>query len=92
MRIGLLRTMVAGLLLLSPTVLAQPDRLNEDLNGVNGGITSDQTWAQFGAMSPADTPVSLAPVNPVPEPVSGTLFSVLGGMALLQLVVMRRRY
>jgi hypothetical protein len=72
----------------------QPNSLNEDLNGVSGGINSGQTWAQLGAASLAYTPTSIAPVNPasVPEPVSGTLFSVLGGMALLQLVVLRRRY
>lgn len=72
----------------------QPNSLNEDLNGVSGGINSGQAWAQLGAASDAYTPTSISPVNPtsVPEPVSGTLFSVLGGMTLLQLVVMRRRY
>jgi hypothetical protein len=67
----------------------QPNSLNADLNGVNGGTSSSQTWAQLGANSLTYNPDG---TSPVPEPVSGTLCSVLGGMALLQLVVMRRRY
>ena len=67
----------------------QANTLNADLNGVTGGVSSSQTWAQLGANSLSYTPAGTAPV---PEPVSGTLFSVLGGMTLLQLVVMRRRY
>ena len=67
----------------------QPNSLNEDLNGVNGGINSGQTWAQLGATSLGYTPDG---TSPVPEPLSVTSFSILGGMALLQLVVLRRRY
>jgi hypothetical protein len=82
---------VMGLMAATAT---QPNSLNEDLNGVDGGINSGRTWAQIGGTSLAYTPTSMAPVNltSVPEPVAGTLFSVLGGMALLQLVIMRRRY
>jgi hypothetical protein len=82
---------VMGLMAATAT---QPNSLNEDLNGVDGGINSGLTWAQIGGTSLAYTPTSMAPVNltSVPEPIAGTLFSVLGGMALLQLVIMRRRY
>jgi hypothetical protein len=82
---------VMGLMAATAT---QPNSLNEDLNGVNGGINSGLTWAQIGGTSLAYTPTSVGPVNPVsvPEPLGGTLCSVLGGMALLQLVILRRRY
>jgi hypothetical protein len=70
----------------------QPNSLNEDLNGVSGGINSGQTWDQLGAASLAYTPTSIAPVNPTSVPEPGTLVCLVGGMALLQLVVLRRRH
>lgn len=71
----------------------QPNSLNEDLNGVNGGINSSQTWAQLGATSLIYSPASTGPVNvaPVPEPSSDTLCALACGAALCQLVILRRR-
>lgn len=69
----------------------QANSLNADLNGANGGVSSSQTWAQLGAASLDYTPTSIAPVNPTSVPEPGTLVCLVGGMALLQLVVLRRR-
>ena len=70
----------------------QPNSLNGDINGVDGGTGSGQTWTQLGAASLAYTPVSIVPFNPisVPEPSQQTLFCLAGGAALLQWVVRRR--
>jgi len=59
----------------------QDNSLNEDLNGVNGGINSVLTWQQLGGTTQTYTPTS---TTPVPEPsvlalmvVAGTLGSLL---------------
>lgn len=43
----------------------QGNSLNQDLNGVNGGVNSSSTWASLGALSDPTSPVSAVPeVNP----------------------------
>lgn len=54
----------------------QPNSLNEDLNGVNGGINSSLTWSQLGGLSLSYAPGGL---EPVPEPSAGAFF----GLALI---------
>ena len=44
----------------------QPNALNQDLGGPNGGTSSTQTWAQLGAISNSLT--SSGGFLPVPEP------------------------
>ena len=56
----------------------QDNSLNEDLNGIIGGINSLSTWAELGAESQTYSPSSTAPV---PEP-SPFAFCILGGFAL----------
>jgi large repetitive protein len=51
----------------------QPNSLNEDLNGVNGGINSSLTWSQLGGITLSYSPDGVAPI---PEPSAGT-FAVL---------------
>jgi hypothetical protein len=79
---------VTGLVAATAT---QPNSLNKELNGVNGGINSGRTRAQIGSASLAYTSTSIAPVNPTSVPEPGTLVCLVGGMALLQLVILRRR-
>jgi len=57
----------------------QPNALNQDLGGPDGGVRSDQTWAQLGAVS--------VPMTPTPEP--GGL--ALLGVALVAVMRARRR-
>jgi hypothetical protein len=39
----------------------QGNSLNQDLNGVNGGVNSAQTWAQLGALSDPTIPIAAVP-------------------------------
>jgi hypothetical protein len=56
----------------------QPNSLNGDINGIDGGINSSQSWSQLGALSRTYTPVS---IEPVPEP--PVRLCCLCGLALL---------
>jgi hypothetical protein len=59
----------------------QANSLNQDLNGVNGGINSSATWASLGGFTLPYTPSgNLA--SPVPEPRS-TALAFFGGIFLL---------
>jgi len=51
----------------------QDNSLNEDLNGVAGGINSSTTWQALGGFS---QPYSFSSTTPVPEPASGPLVPV----------------
>jgi hypothetical protein len=62
----------------------QDNSLNEDLNGVTGGINSSLTWSQLGGTSETYTPDGVAPV---PEP----SVALLTGGAFGLLCVFRRR-
>lgn len=64
----------------------QPNSLNEDLNGVSGGINSSLTWSQLGGISLSYSPDGIAPV---PEPSINSLFSFTGGVTVFHFV--RRR-
>ena len=67
----------------------QPNSLNQDLNGVNGGINSSLTWSQLGAASLTYTPTGIAPV---PEPSTLAIAGVAGvTLALPHFVRTRRR-
>ncbi len=57
----------------------QPNALNQDLGGPNGGTSSTQTWAALGAISNSLT--AAGGFLPVPEPDSAALVS-LGLLAL----------
>ena len=56
----------------------QPNSLNQDLGGPDGGTDSDDTWEVLGALSDVLTPVG---GFLVPEPGTGALLS-LGLLAL----------
>jgi hypothetical protein len=62
----------------------QDNSLNQDLNGVSGGVNSSTTWQQLGAMT---QPVSAN--GAVPEPSTYVLLLV-GGMPLLLWLRQRR--
>jgi hypothetical protein len=64
----------------------QANSLNQDLNGVNGGVNSSSTWQQLGAQSQAYAPNGIAPI---PEPATLSLFGLAGSVALF---VARRRH
>lgn len=65
----------------------QDNSLNEDLNGVNGGVNSSQTWQQLGATSQIYSPTSIAPV---PEPSMPAILAVAGSLALLLMIRKKR--
>ncbi|MES2474617.1 MAG: PEP-CTERM sorting domain-containing protein [Verrucomicrobiota bacterium] len=60
----------------------QPNTFNQDLGGVNGGLSETRTWTEIGGFSPTISAGSQL----VPE-VSSSLLVLLGGMA----TVLRRR-
>lgn len=60
----------------------QANSLNQDLNGIVGGINSTSTWEQLGGMTPSYTSTG----NLVPEPSIPTLTCLVG-----LLVSLRRR-
>lgn len=64
----------------------QLNSLNADICGVNGGINSCQSWTQLGATN--TMPIHLCPV---PEPAPDFLFALAGGVALLRLIMPKRR-
>jgi hypothetical protein len=66
----------------------QPNSLNEDINGVDGGIGSNRNWAQLGALSQTYTPTG---IQPVPEPSAGTFFGLAGIVFMIQLLKSNRR-
>jgi hypothetical protein len=54
----------------------QPNALNQDLGGPNGGTTSSQSWSSLGALSTPFSPIM------VPEPRSAELLLMgLAGLA-----------
>lgn len=65
----------------------QLNKFNGDICGVNGGINSCHTWTQLGATN--TVPANLCPV---PEPASGLLFALAGGVAFLRLLMLKRRH
>lgn len=65
----------------------QPNSLNEDLNGVSGGINSSLTWSQLGGISELYSPAGVAPI---PEPSVKTLYSFAGGVTLFHFIRRRR--
>ena len=62
----------------------QPNALNNDLGGPDGGTNSVETWEDLGAMSTTFAPADLLPT---PEPDTGTLF----GLGLIGLAAAKRR-
>jgi hypothetical protein len=62
----------------------QANSLNQDLNGVNGGVNSSATWSSLGAMS---SPVTSSGFVPVPEPATHALF----GLGLASVIIFGRR-
>ena len=62
----------------------QANSLNQDLNGVSGGVNSSLTWAQLGVQSNVMTPTGIAVV---PE-----VNSVLGIVGLLVAVTAHQRF
>lgn len=68
-------TLVAG-------TSTQPNALNQDLGGPDGGTDSSQSWADLGAVSDVTTPLAA-----VPEPNTGTLLS----LGLVAVAALKRR-
>jgi hypothetical protein len=62
----------------------QPNALNQDLGGPDGGTRSTQTWSDLGAMSTTFAPADLFPA---PEPDS----AALSGLGLVGLAAASRR-
>jgi hypothetical protein len=58
----------------------QDNSLNQDLNGVNGGVNATNTWQQLGALT---TPQSANGMTVVPEPSTYALLLLGGGLLLL---------
>jgi hypothetical protein len=65
----------------------QANSLNEDLNGVNGGVNSSLSWVQLGAISRAYAPDGIVPV---PEPSATTMCSAAGLLILFRVTRHRR--
>jgi hypothetical protein len=59
----------------------QPNNLNGDINGANGGINSSLPWSQLGGLSQTYTPTS---TKPVPEPSELLLLGLSGGALLFR--------
>jgi len=59
----------------------QPNALNQDLGGPDGGTTSTETWENLGAMTTPFSP------SMIPEPDTGALF----GLGLIGLAAAKRR-
>ncbi len=55
----------------------QPNSLNQDLNGITGGINSTSTWGELGGLTPSYTMTG----TPVPEPSIPLLAGVAGVLA-----------
>jgi hypothetical protein len=70
---------LANTMQLVAATATQANSLNEDLNGVNGGINSVSSWQQLGAVSQPYQPDGVAPV---PEPTVRALSVVAGSLAL----------
>jgi hypothetical protein len=66
----------------------QANSLNEDLNGVNGGINSSSSWQQLGAVSQLYLPNGIAPV---PEPSTLAIAGAGGGLMSFHCFRARRR-
>ncbi|MDD5139215.1 MAG: PEP-CTERM sorting domain-containing protein [Verrucomicrobiales bacterium] len=66
----------------------QANSLNQDLNGVNGGINSSLSWQQLGATSQTYLPTG---ITPVPEPSALALLGVAGSLSLLVFARQKRR-
>jgi hypothetical protein len=58
----------------------QDNSLNQDLNGVAGGINSASTWEELGGLS---QPYSFSSTSPIPEPPSGPLALVGATLAMI---------
>jgi hypothetical protein len=61
----------------------QPNSLNQDINGINGGINASTTWQSLGAFTQT---YALTSITPVPEPGIGKLSSAWLGFGLLALI------
>lgn len=55
----------------------QPNNLNQDINGLNGGVSSPLSWASLGVLS-LEIPVHGATPLPIPEPSSLVLLAIAG--------------
>jgi hypothetical protein len=62
----------------------QPNALNQDLGGPDGGTTSTETWEDLGAMTRPFSP------SMTPEPDTGALFGL--GLIVLAAAKRRRRF
>jgi hypothetical protein len=65
----------------------QPNSLNEDLNGVSGGINSSLTWSQLGGISLSYSPDGVAPI---PESSTGTFVGLAVIITSCQLIRPKR--
>src|SRR5258706_1040803 len=66
----------------------QDNSLNEDLNGVLGGINSSTTWEQLGALTQPYSPNGTAPI---PEPGTVMLLGLGAGFLLLRTAAGKNR-
>jgi hypothetical protein len=65
-----------------------PSTLNEDLNGVLGGINSSTTWEQLGALTQTYLPNGTAPI---PEPGTVALLGLGAGFFMLRNAARKNR-